>query len=168
MNTKIQTRIDGFKIRFAEEKDAAAIFSMVKELAEYEKLLDSLKATEDLLRESLFKRSVAETVIGEYEGQPVGYAIFFHNFSSFVGRIGIYIEDLYVKPQLRGKGFGEAMFLYIAKLAVERNCGRLEWSCLNWNTPSIAFYQKMGAVPLDEWTTYRLTGETLTKIAIEF
>jgi GNAT superfamily N-acetyltransferase len=150
VNTNFRTRIDGFTIRFAEEKDAAIIFSMVKELAEYEKLLDSLEATEEILRESLFKCGVAETLIGEYKGKPVGYAIFFHNFSSFVGRIGIYIEDLYVKPQLRGKGFGEAMFMFIAKLAVERKCGRLEWSCLDWNTPSIGFYQKMGAIRMNE------------------
>jgi GNAT superfamily N-acetyltransferase len=168
VNTNIQTRIDGFIIRFAEEKDAAIIFSMVKELAEYEKLLESLEATEELLKEALFKSGVAETLIGEFDGKPVGYAIFFHNFSSFAGRIGIYIEDLYVKPDMRGKGFGEAMFLFIAKLAVERKCGRLEWSCLDWNAPSIAFYEKMGAVPLDNWTMYRAAGEAVQKLAKEF
>jgi GNAT superfamily N-acetyltransferase len=168
MGKKIRTRIDGFTIRFAEEKDAEIIFNMVKELAEYERLLDSLEATEELLGESLFHRGVAETLIGEYRGKPVGYAIFFHNFSSFAGRLGIYVEDLYVKPAMRGKGFGETMFAFIAKLAVERRCARLEWSCLDWNKPSIAFYGKMGAVSLDEWTMYRLTGKSLEKIAREF
>lgn len=164
----IQTRINGFTLRFAEEKDTSTIFQMIKELAEYEKLLDRLEATEELLRETLFHRGVTETLIGEYKGNPVGYAIFFHNFSSFMGRLGIYIEDIYVKPELRGNGFGEALFTYIAKLAVERKCGRLEWSCLDWNVPSIAFYKKMGAVSMDEWTVYRLTGEKLAKMAGEF
>jgi GNAT superfamily N-acetyltransferase len=168
VTTNIQTRIAGFTLRFAEEKDVPIIFGMIKELAQYEKLLDCLEATEELLRESLFKRGVTETLIGEYKGKPVGYAIFFPNFSSFMGRLGIYIEDLYVKPELRGNGFGEALFTYIAKLAVERNCGRVEWSCLDWNKSSIAFYKKMGAVPMDEWTLYRLTGEDLAKTASEF
>jgi GNAT superfamily N-acetyltransferase len=168
VNTIIQTRIEGFTIRFAEEKDVAILFKMIKELAEYEKLLDNLEATEELLCESLFKRDVTETLIGEYDGNPVGYAIFFHNFSSFMGRLGIYIEDIYVKPELRGKGFGEAMFTYVAKLAQERKCGRLEWSCLDWNTHSIAFYKRMGAEPMNEWTVYRLTGDNLRKTAREF
>ena len=150
MSTNIQTRIEGFALRFAAEKDVATIFSMIKELAEYEKLLDRLEATEEILRESLFQSDVVETLIGEFKGKPIGYAIFFHNFSSFKGRLGIYIEDIYVKPELRGKGFGEAIFTFIAKLAVERLCGRLEWACLNWNTPSIAFYKKMGAIPMDK------------------
>jgi GNAT superfamily N-acetyltransferase len=168
MSKRIRTRIEGFTIRFADEKDSRIIFSMVKELAEYEKLLDSLEATEELLTETLFHRGVVETLIGECDEKPVGYAMFFHNFSSFAGRIGIFIEDLYVKPEMRGKGFGEAMFAFITNLAVERGCGRLEWSCLDWNTPSIAFYRKMGAVPLDEWTMYRLTGKNLEKAAREF
>ncbi len=168
MCEKIPTRIDDFTIRFAEEKDNETVFSMIRELAEYEKLLPTLEATEELLRESLFQRRGAETLIGEYQQNPVAYAIFFHNFSSFAGRIGIYIEDIYVKSEMRGKGFGEAMFAYIAKLAVERKCGRLEWSCLDWNKPSIEFYERMGAEPLDKWTTYRLAGKNLTKIASGF
>lgn len=168
MSTNIQTRIEGFALRFAAEKDVATIFSMIKELAEYEKLLDRLEATEEILRESLFQSDVVETLIGEFKGKPIGYAIFFHNFSSFKGRLGIYIEDIYIKPELRGKGFGEAIFTFIAKLAVERLCGRLEWACLNWNTPSIAFYKKMGAIPMDKWTVYRLTGEPLAKVASDF
>lgn len=168
MKESIRTRVDEFTIRFAEENDAGIIFGLVKELAEYEKLLGKFEATEELLRESLFHRDVAEAIIGEYQGKPVGYAIFFHNFSTFVGRIGIYIEDLYVKPDMRGRGFGEAIFAFIAKLAVERKCGRLEWSCLDWNAPSIAFYRKMGAEPLEDWTMYRITGSSLTKLADEF
>jgi GNAT superfamily N-acetyltransferase len=164
----IQTRIPGFTLRFAEEKDAGTIFGMAKELADYEKLLDGFEATEEQFKESLFQQGVAETLIGEYAGKSVGYAIFFHNFSSFLGRIGIYIEDVYVKPEMRGRGFGEAMFTFIAKLAVERKCGRLEWSCLDWNKPSIAFYEKMGAKRLDEWTMYRLAGRDLEQTAGKF
>jgi GNAT superfamily N-acetyltransferase len=162
------TRLEGFTIRFADENDSKTILSMVGELAEYEKLLDSFEATEEEFKRELFRRGVAETLIGEYNGAAVGYAIFFHNFSSFLGRVGIYIEDIYVKPELRGKRFGEAMFTYIAKLAVERNCCRLEWSCLNWNAPSIAFYEKMGAVPLKEWTMFRLAGKALEQTASGF
>jgi GNAT superfamily N-acetyltransferase len=168
MSKIIQTRIPGFTLRFAEKNDAGTIFGMVKELAEYEKLLDSFETTEEQFKESLFQRGVTETLIGEYSGKSVGYAIFFHNFSSFLGRIGIYIEDVYVKPEMRGRGFGEAMFAFIAKLAVERKCGRLEWSCLDWNKPSIAFYEKMGAERLHEWTMYRLAGRDLERTASEF
>jgi GNAT superfamily N-acetyltransferase len=162
---KIRTLIGDFTIRFAEEKDASIIFGMVKELAEYEKLLDSFEATIELFRESLFGRSVAEALIGEYRGRPVGYAIFFHNFSTFKGRIGIFIEDVYVKPELRGRGFGEAMFSFIAKLAIKRKCGRVEWACLNWNEPSISFYKKLGAVALDDWKMFRLEGNYLKRAA---
>jgi GNAT superfamily N-acetyltransferase len=168
MSKNIQTRIEGFTIRFADEKDVGTIFDMIRELAEYEKLLDGFEMTEERLKKSLFHGGVAETLIGEYKQKPIGYAIFFHTFSSFAGRIGIYIEDIYVKLEMRGKGFGETMFAFIAKLAVERQCGRLEWSCLNWNTPSIVFYKKMGAAPLDDWMMYRLTGKKLSKIAREF
>lgn len=138
---------------------------MVRELATYEKLLDSLEATEEQFRNSLFHGGVAEAILGECGGRVVGYAIFFSTFSTFVGRVGIYIEDLYVKPEVRGRGFGEAMFAFIAKLAVERKCGRLEWSCLNWNAPSIAFYEKMRAKRLDDWTMFRLSGKALEQTA---
>ena len=168
MSKTIRIPIDGFTVRFAEEKDAKIVFDMVKELAEYEKLSDSLEATLELFKKSLFRRGIAETIIGEYNGKPVGYAIFFHNFSSFVGRIGIYIEDIYVKPEVRGRGFGEAMFAHISKLAVERKCGRLEWSCLDWNAPSIEFYDKMGAKRLSDWTAYRLSGRALEQAASKF
>lgn len=154
-------------IRFTAEKDAATIFAMVKELAEYEKLLGSFEATEQLMQEALFERRVAEALIAEFKGEAVGYAVFFYSFSTFVGRPGIYIEDLYVKPQMRGKGFGKALFAFMAKLAVERNCGRLEWACLDWNAPSIAFYKKMNAAAMDEWTLYRLSGKALENVARE-
>jgi len=165
MKKTVKTRINGFTIRFAKGNDARIVLDMVRELAAYEKLVENLEATEERFCESLFQRDVAETLIGEYEGKPVGYAIFFHNFSSFTGRIGLYIEDIYVKPEMRGKGFGQAIFAYIAKLAVERKCGRLEWSCLDWNKPSIAFYEKMSAKRLENWTMYRLSGEALQRMA---
>ncbi len=168
MEKQFKTQIEDFTIRFAGEKDTGTIFEMVKELAEYEKLLDKLEATKDLIAESLFQRKVAEALIGEYKEKTVCYAIFFHNFSSFVGRPGIFIEDIYVKPKMRGKGFGKAIFSFIAKLAVERICGRLEWTCLDWNEPSIAFYKKMGATAMDEWTIYRVAGKKLQKMASEF
>src|SRR5512136_3123163 len=146
-----ETRINGFTIRFAEEKDANEILRMVKELATYEKLLEGFEATEDILRESLFHRGVAETLIAEYNRKPIGYAIFFQTFSSFLGQIGIFIEDIYVEPEMRGKNFGKVLFAFIADIAVKRKCARLEWSCLDWNKPSIAFYEKMGAKRLNEW-----------------
>ncbi|MCW4018331.1 MAG: GNAT family N-acetyltransferase [Candidatus Bathyarchaeota archaeon] len=148
-------------IRFAEEEDASTIFEMVKELATYENLLDQLEATEQLIEQELFQRKIAEALIAEYQGKAVGYAIFFQSFSSFVGRRGIYIEDLYVKPEMRGKGFGKALFSAIAELAMARNCGRLEWACLDWNAPSIEFYKKTGASAMDQWTVYRLTDKDL-------
>ncbi|PNT91098.1 GNAT family N-acetyltransferase [Clostridium thermosuccinogenes] len=162
------TRIDGFKLRFAEEKDVGILLEMIKELAVYEKLLDEVTATEEILKDSLFHRKVAEAVIAEYEDKPVGYIIFFHNFSTFTGRPGIYLEDLYVRPEMRGKGLGKIMLAFLAKLAVERKCARFEWVCLDWNTPSIGFYKRMGAVPMDEWTIYRLTGSKLSELADEF
>ncbi len=168
MDKTIQTRIDGFTVRFAKKEDAKIVFNMIRELAEYEKLLDHFEATEELVRESLFRRNVAETLIGEFKHEPVSYAIFFYNISSFLGRIGIFIEDLYVKPEMRGKGFGKVMFSFIAKLAVERNCGRLEWACLDWNKPAITFYKKMNAVPLEDWTIYRVVGEDLKELANSF
>ncbi len=159
-----ETRINGFTIRFAEENDTKEIFRMVEELAMYEKLLEGFEATEDILREALFHHGAAETLIAEYNRKPIGYAIFFQTFSSFLGRIGIYIEDIYVKPEMRGKNFGEALFAFIAHLTVKRKCGRLEWSCLNWNKPSIAFYEKMGAKRLNDWSMYRLSGDALERL----
>jgi GNAT superfamily N-acetyltransferase len=159
--------ISDFIIRFAEEKDASAIFAMIKELATYEKLLDHMEATEELICRQLFHRKIAETLIAELQGKPVGYAIFFHNFSSFLGRPGIYIEDIYVKPEARGNGFGKALFSVIAEVAKERECGKLEWTCLNWNAPSIAFYKRMGAELMNDWTVFRLTGKNLQNVSAD-
>jgi len=164
-----QTRIPGFVIRVAEKEDAGLILHFIKGLAEYEKLSHEVTATEELLRETLFgARQVAEVVIGEYRGDAVAFALFFHNYSTFLGRPGIYLEDLFVKPEMRGLGFGKALLAYLAKLATERQCGRVEWSVLDWNSPAIRFYRKLGAVAKDEWTVHRLTGEALDRLAKEF
>jgi GNAT superfamily N-acetyltransferase len=165
----MQTRIPGFVIRCAEKDDAGLILRFINGLAEYEKLSHEVTATEDLLRETLFgPRQVAEVIIGEYRGDAVAFALFFHNYSTFLGRPGIYLEDLFVKPEMRGHGFGKALLAYLAKLATERKCGRVEWSVLDWNTPAIGFYQKLGAVAKDEWTVHRLTGQALDRLAEEF
>lgn len=154
------------EIRIATEDDVPLILSFIKELAEYENLSHEVYATEDLLREYLFgERRGAEVVIGHHGEDPAGFALFFHNFSTFLGRPGIYLEDLYVTPELRGKGVGRALLTYLAKLAKERNCGRLEWSVLDWNEPAIKLYESIGAIPMDEWTVYRLTGEALDGLA---
>lgn len=153
-------------IRPATEKDVPLILSLIRELAGYERLSHEVSATEDLLRESLFgERRGAEVVIGSHADEPAGFALFFHNFSTFLGRPGIYLEDLYVKPEFRGKGIGRAMLAYLAGLAKERNCGRLEWSVLDWNEPAIKLYRGVGAVPMDDWTVYRVTGEALDELA---
>jgi GNAT superfamily N-acetyltransferase len=154
------------EIRIATEDDVPLILSFIKELAEYENLSHEVYATEDLLREYLFgERRGAEVVIGHHGEDPAGFALFFHNFSTFLGRPGIYLEDLYVTPELRGKGVGRALLTYLAKLAKERNCGRLEWSVLDWNEPAIKLYESIGAIPMDEWTVYRLTGDALDGLA---
>jgi GNAT superfamily N-acetyltransferase len=165
MPKSLNAKTGTFVIRFAGEKDAAILVALIRELAEYEKLLDEVTATEALVHESIFHRKIAEALIGDYHGEAVAYAIFFHNFSSFAALPGLFIEDVYVKPHLRSKGFGKAMFKFLAKLAVERGCARMEWACLDWNAPSIAFYKKMGAEALTDWTMYRLTGESLAKAA---
>lgn len=145
------------KIRNATKDDVPLILQLIKEIAEYEKLLHEVVATESIIFESLFgeKRS-AEVVIGEYENKVVGYALFFHNFSTFLGRKGLYLEDLFVRPEYRGKGFGKKLLLHLVQIAKERGCGRMEWSVLNWNTPAIEFYESLGAKPMSEWTVYRL------------
>lgn len=160
-----ETGLAGFKLRFAESEDVPLILDFIKELADYEHKLSEVRATEEELRESLFNRKVAEVIIGEYEDKPVAFALFFHNYSTFLGKLGIYLEDLFVKPEMRGRGIGKIILAYLAKLAIDRKCGRLEWWCLNWNEPSIKFYKKMGAVPMDEWTVYRVTDEALYKLA---
>ena len=151
--------------RYAEETDVALILQFIKDLAEYERMSDEVIATEELLREWIFEKNKAEVIFAMEGEKEVGFALFFHNFSTFLGCAGIYLEDLYVKEAYRGKGYGKALLKKLAKVAVERGCGRLEWSCLDWNRPSIDFYRSLDAVPMDEWTVYRAAGETLKKLA---
>lgn len=156
----------GGRIRAATEEDASLILSFIRELAEYEGLSCEVVATEEALRENLFgERRYAEVLIGEQGGTPAGFALFFHNFSTFLGKPGIYLEDLYVRPEFRGSGIGRELLAGLARLTVERGCGRLEWWVLDWNEPSIGFYKKLGAVPMDDWTVYRLTGRALEEMA---
>ena len=151
----------------ATEDDVPLILSFIRELAEYEKLSHEVVATEGVLRESLFgERTGAEVVICYYEGSPAGFALFFHNFSTFLGRPGLYLEDLYVKPEMRGRGLGRALLVHLAGIAKERGCGRMEWSVLDWNEPAIKLYKGIGATPMDEWTVYRVTGEALEDLAV--
>lgn len=155
-------------LRTATERDVPLILSFIRELAEYERLSHEVVATEELLRASLFgERPAAEVVVGDYGDEPAGFTLFFHNFSNFLGRPGIYLEDLYVTPGLRGRGVGRAMLAYLAKLAKERGCGRLEWSVLYWNEPAIKLYKSIGATPMDDWTVFRVTGEALDGLADE-
>ena len=165
----IATPLPDFILRKATAKDCPLILSFIRELAEYEKLLHEVIASVDILEESLFgEMAYAQAVIGEYQGTAVGYVLFFHNFSTFTGRPGIYLEDLYVKPHMRGKGFGKCLLAYLAKLAVDKGCTRVEWSVLDWNEPSIQFYRSIGAVPMDDWTVQRLDGDALASFAKEF
>lgn len=157
--------MDHFHIRPAVTEDAPLILQFIRELAEYEKKLDEVVATEQSLTEWIFEKHGAEVLIGESEGQPVGFALFFSNFSTFLGRPGIFLEDLYVRPQARGKGLGTAFFRHLARLCAQRGYGRLEWSCLDWNEPSIRFYLSMGARPMSDWTSYRITGGVLSALA---
>ena len=152
-------------LRYGKEKDTGLILEFIRNLAEYENLLDQVEAAGEGLRKHLFDDNRAEVIIAEYNGEPAGFALFFHNFSTFVGKPGIYIEDLFVKPEMRGRGLGKALLDCIAALAVERDCGRLEWACLNWNEPAIAFYKAQGGRPLSEWTAFRIDGETLKSLA---
>jgi len=152
--------IENLVIRNAEEKDIPIILLLIKELAEYEKLSDEVTADEEKLRKNLFgNRKYAEVLIAEYEGKPAGQALFFHNFSTFLAKPGIYLEDLYVRPYLRGKGIGKALLIQLVELAKERGCARVEWAVLDWNKSAIDFYEKLGAHPMDEWTVFRLTEE---------
>ncbi len=162
----MSTSVPGFEIRPATEADAPVILSFVRQLAEYEKLAHEVAATESLIRDTLFgNRRTAEAAIGYFETAPVGFVLFFHNYSTFLGQPGLYIEDLFVIEAYRRRGFGSALLLYVARLAQERRCGRLEWSVLDWNEPAIQFYKKLGAVPMSDWTVYRITGESLRRLA---
>ena len=155
-----------FRIERATARDVPVILAMIKALAEYEKMSDQVTATQDTLRASLFgPRPAAEVVIGYAGDQPAGFALFFHNYSTFLGRPGIYLEDLFVAPEWRGSGLGTRLLTFLAKLAVERGCGRVEWSVLDWNEPAIGFYKKLGAQPMDEWTIFRVTGDALETLA---
>ena len=157
---------DHFEIKFAVKEDVPLILSFVKELAEYEKLSHEVVATEAMLTEALFgARSHTEALIGYLNDEPVSFALFFHNFSTFLGRSGIYLEDLFVRPASRGNGIGHKTLSFLAKLAIERHCGRLELSVLNWNESAIGFYKRIGGKPQDEWTVYRLTHQALTDLA---
>jgi GNAT superfamily N-acetyltransferase len=165
----IATRDPRTRLRFATEDDVAVVLELIRGLAEYEKLAHEVVADESTLRATLFgERRVAEVVIADHDGAPAGFALFFHNYSTFLGRPGIYLEDLFVRPELRGRGLGETLLAFLAKLAVERGCGRFEWSVLDWNEPAIRFYERLGARAMDEWTVYRVTGAALTDLAARF
>lgn len=158
--------IDGYSIRFAVEEDITLILEFIKQLAAYEKLSHEVVAIPENLRKHLFgEQPKAEVLIGEFKGEPVSFALFFHNFSTFLGKPGIYLEDLFVKTEARGRGFGKGMLACLARLALERDCGRLEWWVLDWNEQAIQFYEALGAEPMDEWTTYRMTGDRLKDLA---
>ncbi|HEX7997251.1 MAG TPA: GNAT family N-acetyltransferase [Pyrinomonadaceae bacterium] len=158
--------VANLRIEKANEEHLPLILSFIRELAEYERLSDEVVASEESLREALFgERPAAEVVISYYGDAAVGFALFFHNFSTFLSRRGLYLEDLYVRPEARGKGIGRTMLVHLARLARERNCGRFEWAVLDWNEPAINFYKSLGAVAMDEWTTFRLTGKALDHLA---
>lgn len=165
MDEAYRTRTPGFVVRLAREDDTALILEFIRKLAEYEKLSDEVVATEEVLHDSLFVKRHAEVIIGEYRGKPVAFALFFHNFSTFLGRANLYLEDLFVDEECRGLGLGRAMFSCLARIAVERGCGRLDWWCLDWNEPAIAFYERMGAKPMSDWTVYRVEGQDLVDLA---
>ena len=152
-------------IRNAKEEDVSTLLSLIKEIAEYEKMSDQVIATEETLVESIFKNNRANALILEVDNKEIGYCIYFYNFSTFIGRSGIYIEDIFIKKEYRGNGFGSEIFKFLARKAKEEGCKRIEWSCLDWNEPSIKFYKSLGAVPMDEWTVYRLTEKEIIKLS---
>jgi GNAT superfamily N-acetyltransferase len=163
-----KTDTPGFQIKSATESEVPVIFSFIKKLAEYERLSAEVVATEELLRETLFgQRRTAEVAIGYLETKPVGFVLFFHNYSTFLGKPGLYIEDLFVDEDYRRHGYGRELLLHVARLAKERGCGRLEWAVLDWNQPAIGFYQKLGASPMSEWTVFRITGKSLDELAAQ-
>lgn len=151
--------------RYATRKDTSLILQFIKELADYEKMLNEVVADEKTLEKWIFDKQKAEVIFAIVDGKEIGFALFFHNFSTFLGRSGLYLEDLYIKPEYRKKGYGKAILKKLASIAVERGCGRLEWWCLDWNKPSIDFYLSLGAEPMSDWTVYRIAGDTLNKLA---
>lgn len=154
-----------FSIRFAEEQDVDKILFFINGIAEYEKMTDEVVVTASMLKEWLFEKNIAEVIFAVEDGKEVGFALFFSNYSTFVGRGGMHLEDLFILPEYRGKGYGKALIRRLAQIAVERNYGRVEWACLDWNQPSIDFYRSIGAISMDEWTTFRLAGEAIEKVA---
>ena len=154
-----------FNIRKATPEDTPIIFDVIKKLAVYEKMENEVITSVDELRENIFTKNFSKVLLAEEEGKPVGFALYFFNFSTFVGKPGLYLEDLFVEPEYRGKGYGKKLFVELAKIAREENCGRMEWSVLNWNTPAIDFYKSLQAKPMDEWTVYRLDQKGITDLA---
>ena len=166
MAERFPTRVPDPSIRYATREDVPVLLSMIRELAQFEELLHVMQADEPGLAQELFAEPrVAEALLAELGGEVVGFALFFHNFSTFVGRKGLYLEDLYVRPHARRRGVGRALITFVAKIAVERRCGRFEWSVLDWNTRAIDFYRSLGAVAMDEWTIQRVSGEALQRLA---
>ena len=164
MNRYYETGVEDFRIRFAQESDVGLILKFIKELADYEELLHEVVATEEILMESLFVKKQAEVIIGEYKGEPAGFALFFHNFSTFLTRRGLWLEDLYVRPAFRGHGVGSGLLRAVAAIAVDRRCGRFEWSVLDWNAPAIGFYERLGATVMPDWRIARVTGDALAHL----
>lgn len=160
-------RLEGFKIRMAEDKDIHIIYELIRELAVYEKMEEKVTATEDILKESLFTRKAAEVALAELNGLPAGYAMYFYNFSSFIGKPGLYLEDIFIRPEYRGRGFGKVMLTFLADLAIKKDCWGMEWTCLNWNKPSIRFYKSIGAVHHEGWRIYRLKDNALKDLAVK-
>lgn len=154
-----------FSIRKAIPQDAATIYDLIRKLAIYEKLENEMITSVEELRENIFDKNFAEVIIAEEDEKPVGFALYFFNFSTFVGKPGLYLEDVFVEPDCRGKGYGKKLLIELAKIAKERNCGRMEWSVLDWNTPSIEFYKSLGATPMDEWTVFRLTKQGIDDLS---
>ena len=155
------------KFRYAERKDTALILKFIKELAAYEKMEHEVIATEAVLEEWIFDKKKAEVIFAVVDNEEIGFALFFHNFSTFLGRAGLYLEDLYVRPKYRGNGYGKGILKKLAQIAVERGCGRLEWWCLDWNKPSIDFYLSLGSEPMEDWTVYRIAGDTLKQLSVK-
>lgn len=165
MTTRFSTPVAGVYFRFASREDVPVLLGLIRELAEFEHLLDQVQADEATLSEELFgQRRVAEVVLAEEGAEALAFAVYFHNFSTFVGRAGLYLEDLYVRPAARGRGIGRALIRFVAKIAVERDCGRFEWSVLDWNTRAIEFYRSLGAVAMSDWTVQRVTGSALKEL----
>lgn len=168
MSEYITTKIDGYRLKHAEVEDSAKILQLIKELAGYENMTNLVKTTEEDIRKYIFEEKVAGVVFGEYQGEVVGYILFFYNFSTFNGKPGLYLEDLFIKPEFRKLGFGKLFFEYLGYLAKKKGCKRLEWTCLDWNEPSIQFYKARGGKALKEWNLFRMDGESLELLSGDF